>query len=65
MKVIAPKSYMYVVPLGRGVKAGEVVDVDDTVAADLLAQGWTERKRRGGLVPTDTEIRPDGAPTEE
>lgn len=40
MKVASPEDFSHVAPLGRPVEKGEVVDVDDVLGAQLVAQGW-------------------------
>lgn len=50
MKVTAPQAFSHVTPLGRPVEAGEEVEVDDELGAQLVAQGWTPGLRTGGIV---------------
>lgn len=51
MKVASPADYSHVAPLGRPVAAGEVVEVDDELGAQLLEQGWTAEFNKGGAIP--------------
>lgn len=50
MKVTSPADYSHVTPLDRGVEQGETVDVSDELGAQLIEQGWTAEKAKGGPV---------------
>lgn len=45
MKVVAPKDLSTCAAAGNGpVAKGDVLEVDDTLGAQLVAQGWNESK---------------------
>lgn len=68
MKIYAPDAKSWVPLLGRGVEAGEEVELDDDEAAGLVAQGWLTKKPKpqsAAAVTTGGTDAPDTAPTEE
>ncbi len=56
MKVVSPYACSHVTPLDRPVDEGEVVDVDDELAAQLLEQGWTSPDR-GAVRPEAAHVK--------
>lgn len=71
MKITSPADFSHVTPLARPVEKGETVDVDDTVGAQLAAQGWKPagpgpkaKKPTVGDEGPET-VAPPAAPTEE
>lgn len=66
MKVIAPRA-LYNATLARDLTAGEEVDVDDDLGAQLVAQGWRQsaRKSRNEKAPTAGDEDAPPAPNEE
>ena len=63
MKVVSPQDFSWVTPLERPAAKGEVVEVDDVLGAQLVAQGWSESKSR--TVRAVDVPAPDVAPSEE
>ncbi len=55
MKVVSPEGFSHVAPLGRPVEKGEVVDVDDVLGAQLVAQGWKAAKAAGSAPKAQAE----------
>lgn len=45
MRVRSPQDYSHVAPLGCPVEKGEVVEVDDELGVQLVAQGWSKAGR--------------------
>lgn len=62
MKVTAPADFSHVTPLGRGVEKSETVEVDETLGAQLVAQGW---KPTAAAKKKPIEIDAPVAPEEE
>ena len=65
MKVVSPGDFSHVTPLDRPVEKNEVVDVDDELGAQLLAQGWKAAPVKGAKGADKSEPAPEVAPSEE